>query len=921
MDRRQGEHVPMSGSGLPSGKSEKDPLSPEQRTNLLRTKFFVPPIRSNQIARPRLMDLMNASLDKALTLVSAPAGYGKTTLVSRWLVETRIPSVWLSLNEADNDPLRFLQYLFGALLPIAPAIEDHLLGMLQGIQPAQFETLLSLLVNALASNPVPFVLVLDDFHVIQSQPVLEILTFLLQHIPRPMHLVLVTRTDPPLPLARLRAGSQLMEIRAGSLRFTNAEIVVFLNESMGLKLSAGDIAALEARTEGWIAGLQLAALSMQGCPDRHAFISAFTGSHHYVMDYLVQEVLRRQPKQVSTFLLQSAILDHLCAPLCEAVVEAGPLEPVDGQALLETLEQMNLFVIPLDDKRCWYRYHHLFADVLNQRLEQQFPHLLPELHHRASQWYEQNGLISEAIQHSLLAGDKDRAARLIDQNGCNLLISGEGTTLLNWIKAIESQLETHPWLAIQKAWALAITGDLGRVEPTLQPPQQQISSLEPTLEVKTMQGTIAAARAYCANTRGNTRSAAEYAQQALDLLPDCSAISCSIRSVVTSILGDASWINGHLEEALHAYTEAIRIGREAENLHMVILANSNLGDLLMEQGQLQRAANTYLQSLNMAVRPDGQRSPLAGPIYLGLGRLAYACNRLENAHQSIHQCVDLCRQWGDLDCQAAAFAMLARLEQALGHPEKAIEAARVAEQLADEVHLSPRRSILLKSDLARFWLAQGHLQQTSQLLQKGGLTLEAEIPYQQAPEYLILVRVLLARGDFEAALTLSERLLQQAETAGRVELALEILVLRSLAFQGIKEPQRALGALERAISLAQPEGYIRVFLDEGEPMTRLLCHLQSRQVGSGYPSELLSIIGTTSGKTQPSMQLLIEPLTPRELEVLQLIETGCSNQEISEKLFISIPTVKRHISNIYAKLGVQSRTQAIAIGKELKLFE
>jgi LuxR family transcriptional regulator, maltose regulon positive regulatory protein len=909
----------MAGSGLPSG--EKDPLPFEQKAHLLRTKFFIPPIRSRQIARPHLMGLMNASLDKALILVSAPAGYGKTTLVSRWLVETRITSVWLSLDEGDNDPIRFLQYLLNALLPIAPAIEDDLLGMLQGIQPAQFETLISLLVNALASSSVPFVLVLDDFHVIQSQSVLEMLTFLLQHIPYPMHLVLLTRTDPPLPLSRLRAGGQLAEIRAGLLRFTYPEIVLFLNDVMGLKLPAGDIAALEARTEGWIAGLQLAALSMQGSQDIHAFVSAFTGSHHYVMDYLIQEVLRRQPRQVSTFLLQTAILDRLCAPLCEAVVEPDPLEPVDGQAVLEALEQMNLFVIPLDDQRCWYRYHHLFADVLNQRLEQQFPHLLPQLHHQASQWYKQNGLISEAIQHSLLAGEQDRAAQLIEQDGCFLLISGEGTTLLNWFKVIESQLETHPWLAIQKAWALAVTGNLGRVEPTLQSPEQSLSSLEPTPEVKTMLGTIAAARAYCSNTRGNTRSAAEFAQQSLDLLPDCSAISCSIRSVATSILGDASWINGHLEEAASAYTEAIRIGREADNPPMVIIANSNLADILMERGQLRRAANTYLQSLQMAVRPDGQRSPLAGQIYAGLGRLSYACNRLEDARQYIQLCIDIGRQWGDLGCQAAAFALLARLEQVQGHPEKAQEAVRVAEQLAADSPLSPHRSIQIKSDLAHFWLAQGRLEQPSQLLEKSGISVDAEIPYQQAPEYLILVRVLLARGDYEAALGLSERLLQQAETAGRMELALEILILRSLAFQGIKDAERALEALDRAVSLAQPEGHIRVFLDEGEPMTRLLCHLQSRQVGSGYPAELLSMIGAASSMTQPSMQLLIEPLTSRELELLRLIETGHSNQEIAEKLFISIPTVKRHISNIYAKLGVQSRTQAVAIGKELRLFE
>ena len=684
-------------------------------------------------------------MDRALILVSAPAGYGKTTLVSSWLKEKKIPSAWLSLDGGDNDPIRFLQYLLAALVPIAPGIEDDLLGMLQGIQPAQFENVINLLANELASFSDPFVLVLDDFHVIHSEAVLKILSYLLEHLPPQMHLVILTRTDPPLPLSRLRVRNQLLDIRADQLRFTQDEIAAFLNDAMGLTLSANDLSAMETRTEGWIAGLQLAALSMQGCKDIHGFVSAFTGSHHYVMDYLAEEVLKLQPKKVSTFLLQTSILDRLCGSLCEAVVEADTAGPVDGQAMLEALEEMNLFVIPLDDERHWYRYHHLFADVLRKRLEHQYPHLLPELHRRASQWYEQNGFIAESIQQAIAAGDQDRAAQLIEQNGCFLLMSGEVATLLNWADAIEFQSETRPWLAIQKAWALALTGDLDRIEPTLQAPEKLLAPLEPTVEVRTMQGTIAAARAHCANSQGDTHSAAEYARHALELLPDCSSISQSIRSVATSILGDASWINGNLEEATRAYTEAIRIGREAGNLHMVIIANSNLADILMEQGQLHKAADTYTHSLQMAVRPDGQRSPLAGKLCAGLGRLAYERNQLNDADQYIHQCIDLCRQWGEIDLQAIACAMLARLEQVRGNPEAAQEAMREAEQLAGEHPLSPRRSIQLKSELARYWLAQGNLEKLSQLIQKSDLSIEDGIPYQREPEYVILLRVLLAQ--------------------------------------------------------------------------------------------------------------------------------------------------------------------------------
>ncbi|HET9912356.1 MAG TPA: LuxR C-terminal-related transcriptional regulator [Anaerolineales bacterium] len=890
-------------------------------THILATKFFAPPLHSGWILRQRLIEQLNTGSQRKLTLVSAPAGYGKTTLISSWLHETNIPSSWLSLDEGDNDPIRFFQYFIGALQKIIPDIGVDLPGMFQAVQPPSFDVLINLLINETTRQAAPFVIVLDDFHVISSQPVLDMVMFLLEHMPPHMQLVLLSRIDPPFPLSRLRVRNQLVDIRAEQLRFTRDEIAVLLNEIMRLKLTADDLTAIEARTEGWIAGLQLAALSMQSCQDIHGFISAFTGSHYYVMDYLVEEVLKLQSSNINTFLLQSSILNRLCGPLCEAVIDADPAKPVGGQAMLETLEQMNMFLIPLDEERHWYRYHHLFADVLKKRLEHQFPHLLPELHRRASQWYEQNGFISEAIQHARTAGEQDRVAQLIEQNGCFLIMSGEVSTLLNWTGAIEFQSEAHPWLAIQKAWAQALTGNLDRVEPTLQVPEQLLSPLEPTVEVRTMQGTIAAARAHCANLQGNTRRAAEYAQEALRQLPDCSSISQSIRSVATSILGDTSWINGNLDEALHAYTEAVRIGREANNLHMVIIANSNLADILMEQGQLHRAAKIYTDSLQMAVRPDGQRSPLAAGIYNGLTRLFYERDQLEDANQCVHHCLDLCRKWGDIDQLAVAYAMLARLEQIRGNLEQAREAMRDAEQLLAESPVSPRRSMLVTTDLARVWLAQGNLEKPSQLIQKGGLSVEDEIPYWRKPEYMILLRVLLAQSDYEAALGLSERLLQQAEAGKQMGLVIEILILQSLVFQGKKDTGHALAALENAFSLAEPEGYIRSFLDEGDAMTRLLCQVQSHQVGSGYAAVLLSKISEIPGMTQPSMQLLSEPLTTREVEVLKLIEAGCSNQDIAEQLVISIPTVKRHISNIYAKLGVKSRTQALAIGKELKIFE
>lgn len=896
-------------------------LSIQKPTSLLATKFYIPPTRPNYIARTRLMDLIKAGMDKNILIISAPAGYGKTSLVGWWLNETALPSSWLSLDEGDNDPTRFLQYLLTALQKIDAGIEDVFPDMLQGIRPSQYDSLMNLVTNELALNSTASILVLDDVHVIHSGVVLKMMSFLLEHLPPQIHIVLLTRTDLPLPLTRLRARNQLMDIRAEQLRFSLDEIAAFLNVVMGLNVSANDLAALETRTEGWIAGLQLAALSMQHCKDIHAFVSAFTGTHYYIMDYLIEEVLKNQPESISTFLIQSSILDRLCGPLCEAVVDPHHTGSTDGQATLAALEKMNLFVIPLDDERHWYRYHHLFMDVLNKRLEHQFPHLLSELHLRASHWYEQNGFISEAIQHAVQAGDDERVADLIEKNGCFLLISGEVTTFLKWVDAIRYQPETRPWLAIQKAWALAMVGDLDGSEQALLVPEQLLSPLQPTVEIRTMNGTIAAAHAHCANLRGDTRHAADYARQALDLLPDCSSISRSIRSVATSLLGDASWINGNLDEAVQAYTEAARIGRDAKNLHMVIIANSNLANILMEQGHLHRALTVCEQSLQMAVRPDGQRSPLATGIHASLARLAYEWNQLEESSQYLRQCIELCEQWGDMDYQAVGYALLANLEFVRGNLNGAQQACNLAEEISAGYTLTPRLATLVKADLARFWLASGNAERAFQFIRKNNISAGDEIPHLQEPVYLILLRTLLAGGDYQTALTFSDRLLVDAENSESMGRMIEILVLRAQIFQKLKDTDRSLASLKRAVALAQPEGYVRIFLDEGESMARLLCQLQSRQVEPCYSAVILSQLQTAPGTMQTSMQLLVEPLTTRELEVLKHIQVGCSNQEISEKLFISIPTVKRHISNIYTKLGVSSRTQAISMGKELKLFE
>jgi len=453
-----------------------------------------------------------------------------------------------------------------------------------------------------------------------------------------------------------------------------------------------------------------------------------------------------------------------------------------------------------------------------------------------------------------------------------------------------------------------------------------IASLEMTQGVRIMQGTIAAARAHRANLLGEAHMAADFARQALEYLPDIDLVSRSLRTVATALIGDACSISGNLEEARQAYMESARIGQAAGDVHLTIVANSNLANVLIEQGMLRQAARIYAETLLKATRPDGQKSIIAGRVLAELSQVYYEWNHLEDAFQFAQQSLALCRQWGNMDLQAVGHVMLARLEHLQRHPEKAQEAMQAAEQIANEYNLAPRYSIWVKSALARLSIIQGNLEKASRLIQESGITTDSivndiEIPYLREPNYLVWLHLLLAHGAYDTALALSERLLQKAQAANRLGRVLEVLVLQALVFQGKKDLARALAILERALSLAQPEGYVRVFLDEGGPMAKLLYQAKSHRIGQGYTSELLSALGRVTSAEQPATQLLIEPLTQRELELLKLIEEGCTNQDIADRLVISIPTVKRHISNIYSKLGAKSRTQAISLGRELKLFD
>jgi LuxR family transcriptional regulator, maltose regulon positive regulatory protein len=918
---------------------------------LLSTKLNIPPTRQELVFRSDLMALLAKARTFSLTLVSAPPGYGKTTLVSSWLRNVDFPYTWLSLDEGDNDPIRFLEYFLTALHTVVPTIRLDLLDLRQGSQAASFETLMALLINE-ATGAGDFFMVLDDFQALHTASILDMLGYLLEHLPPEMHMVLISRSDPPLALPRLRARGQLLEIRAEQLRFSMTEIAQFYDEVMCLPLTASDISAIETRTEGWIAGLQLAGLAMQAEKVPQRFISAFTGSQVYIMDYLTEEVLRVQPEPVRSFLLQTSILDRMCGSLCETVVRSETAEPIKCQSMLEAIERNHLFVIPLDTERRWYRYHHLFREVLSRRLEVSYPGQIPALHRRASEWFEQHGFVHEAIHHATKAGDADRTARLVEQHGCALLMGGELVTLANWLTAIDPYTHTRPWLAMQKAWVLALSGQAERADLAINEGEQLIAMLELTDEVRTLRGSFTAARALWANSQGKTDLAASHAKHAIDLLSVGGDFSCALRSVATSLLGDASWAEGKLDEARSAYAEAVQIGQIAGNPHMTMMSMSNLADIYFEQGKFHEAARRYTETLQMAEQLDGPNSAYAPGAYFGLGKVFYAWNRLDDAAASVEKSRQLTLRWENGNLRAACLALTAQLDLARGSLEKAQSTAAAVEELIQDHPLSPYWAMWISTALARFWLEQGKLDKALFLIRGSGvfpsntrpesllltsIPLDDPVPFRLIPVYMVLARLFLATGHAAEGLTISECLLKEATSWGWGKAVTELLILKALAFQAKKDSASSLVALEQAFALAWSEQSKREFLDEGELMGKLLYQAKARGIGGEFVAELLSLLDQQAvalrsdhhatqknhGKTdtRPGQDLLIEPLSDRELEVLRCIADGCSNLEIANQFVLSPLTVKRHISNIYAKLEAKNRTQAVSLARTLKLID
>ncbi len=869
---------------------------------ILATKLYSPPPPVKAVLRPGLVERLNEGLQRKLTLISAPAGFGKTALVSTWLAGSDRQVAWLSLDEGDNDPTRFLIYLVAAVRTIAPGIGETLLGVLQSPQPPPTESLLIALLNELATTANDFVVVIDDYHVIDAKPVDTALIFLLEHLPAQMRLVIVTREDPQWPLARLRGGGQLSELRVADLRFTPSEAAGFLNQAMGLNLSAEDVATLETRTEGWIAGLQLAALSLQGHPDPTSFIQSFTGSHHFVLDYLLEEVLQRQSDSVQTFLLRTSILDQLCGPLCDAVLgnPAG-----SGQATLEYLERANLFLVPLDDDRHWYRYHHLFADLLHQRLLQSSSSSkedVTELHRRASQWYEDHGLEIKAFHHAAAANDVERSERLIEGQGVPLQFRGAGTPVLNWLESLPTTaLDARPSLWVTYATALFFSGRHTAVEQKLQAAEAALSdSPEPDERSRDLVGRIASIRATLAIIRHDAETIVAQSRRALEYLrPD----NLPIRTAATYTLGYAHQLLGDRAAASRAFTDVISLSKPFADSIYAIAATLSLGQVQETNNQLSLATTTYTRVLELAGDPP---RTIASEAHLGLARISYERNDLDAAHQHGQQCLQLTRQIEGVDTFASYAVFLARMRLAQGDVPSAVT-------ILDEAE-----AFLLQHDFV-FRLRDVAAVQVLTLLRQGNLARAAhladthQLPISQA-------RVHLARGDTSAALAALEPWRQQVEARGWADERLKVMILQAVVLQAHGDQDEAVQVLVDALALAQAGGFVRSFVDEGMPMAGLLSAASAHGRIPDAIGKLLAVFEVEKRKSHDeSVQRLIEPLSHRELEVLRLISQGFSNQEIGEQLFLALDTVKGHNRKIFGKLQVQRRTEAVARARELGL--
>src|SRR5499427_436661 len=897
-----------------------------ERDVLVATKFHVP--RAGFVPRPRLLARLAEGIGRGLTVVGTPAGFGKTTMLGDWARRSRRSVAWLSLDAGDNDPARFWRYVVAALEQVRPGADAPVMELLRGPSRPPLEAVATAVINELTIVPEEgeVALLLDDYHLIEAPPVHQSVTFLLDRLPPGLRVVLSSRADPPLPLARLRARGQLTELRAADLRFTLAETAAFLREVTGLDLPPASVAALQDRTEGWAAGVQLAALSLHGHADPAGFIGAFAGSNRYVLDYLTEEVLAGQPEQVLRFLLETSVLDRLCGPLCDAVTGR-----TGSQALLEELERANLFVVPLDEVRRWWRYHHLFADLLRARLADELPARVPELHRAAAAWHAEHGFADDAVRHAMAAGETGWAARLVEQHVETLLGASEGATLDRWLSALPvAAVRARPRLCLAQAVAAIVGGRLEEVEPLLASAERAFAAAgdephEPSIGrawsvLANVPAAIAFLRADLARWRGDPARAADCDRQALRHLGEEDWL---LRSQVAWNLAGVDWLRGRLAQAEHALAELAAERQAASEGYLAMRVYYELGLVQRARGCLGAALHTYQQALQ-TTGGAGQEPPFAGMAHVGAAEVLYERDELPAAHEHAAQGVALCRQLAYTQPLATGLALLARIRWAQGDAAGALDAIGQAER----VGLSPQIAALhnpVPAWRARLLLASGEVAAAARWASRRGLRADDEPAYPREREYLALARVLLAEHDPGQALGLLDRLHAKAAAQQRTGSIIEAAALRALALAGSGDLAAASASLAEALALAAPEGYIRVFADEGAPMARLVGRLTAAQraglvvfprpVPQRYLDRLIRAFQPAAAPPAArgtAMTGLAEPLSDRELEVLRLLAAGKSNQQIADELVVTLATVKKHVGHILGKLTAGNRTQAVA---------
>ena len=911
-----------------------------ERDVLLATKLHMPRPRPDLVPRPRLAERLDEGLAHGLMLVCAPAGYGKTVLLADWARRGQQPVAWLSLDAGDNDPARFWRHGVAALDRGRPGLAERIGPLFGPPAPASYEGLVTALINELAagSDADPALLVLDDYHLIDSEAVHTSLGFLLEHRPPGLNLVLASRSDPPLALARLRGRGQLAELRAAELRFTADEAAALLRQGAavsGVALPETVVAALAGRTEGWAAGLQLAALSLRGQPDAAGFTAAFTGSHRFVLDFLAEEVLERQGETVRTFLLETSVLEQLSGPLSDAVT-GWP----GSQALLEEAERAGLFVVPLDEVRGWWRYHHLFADFLRARLQAEHPDRAAQLHQNAAAWYDDHDMAGDTIRHAVAAGEMAWAARLIEQHFDELFyLRSEGVTAERWLSALPADLvRARPRSLLAQVFLAFHSGRLEAVEPLLDAAEQANAGaaeepFEPTVGragsmLVNVPALIAIHRGFLAQLRGDAEDTAAFASRAL-------AESCEgewrLSSTARGFLAMAEWLRGRPAEAERAFASSIAGWQAAGQPTLTAWNRYLLAQVQRAQGRLDAAIQTYEQALKATAVPGRPPAPTVGLVYVGLAEVAYQRNELDSALEYATEGIALERQFLPGTSPTAGLVTLAWIRQAAGDPAGALEAIGEAE------HASPTTAGVLNpvpAQRARLLLAQGDVAGAVRWADEGGLQAGDELRYPREPEYLVLARVLLAQQRSAGALALLDRLRAAAAAQGRVGSLIEIGALRALALAARGQDADAVDALAEALTLARPQGYVRVFADEGAPMAALLARLIAAQragsgfsgfqaaagVPLGYLARLRSAFGAEPAAPHTAAVAgLIDPLTSRELEVLQMLAAGKSNQAIAGELVVTLDTVKKHVSHLLGKLGAANRTEAVTRARELGL--